>query len=647
MRMRCIVVMCVVLGLLPFANLPARGQEDSECFFCHGEPDLTKTLDDGRVVSLYIDKETYDAGIHEPNGCISCHADIVDIPHAEDLEPVDCGTCHLEPEEYAESVHGRDLINGGGDVTGCGDCHGKHGIRPGSDPLSSTYPLNLPETCGKCHHDADLAKRHMMPLIDPTMGYLKGVHSKAMREGGNLEAATCNDCHGTHRILPLQDPESPIYRANIPKTCGQCHADTLAEYDKSIHGQALAAGVQDAPTCIDCHGEHAIAPRDESDSPVSKAQISESTCPRCHNDTRIMSKFGIETMREASYMDSFHGMAGVAGSNVVASCTSCHGVHDILPPEDPNSSVNPANRVETCRKCHESANENFAVGKVHIMPTAPDQWVLGLVRVVYIWLIVLTLGGMALHNALFMIRRALRKYAHEKASRPDTYRRFNGVQILGHMVLATSFIVLVLSGFALRYPDAWWARLLFWGDMGLEVRGLVHRIAAVALIAVTAGNIIYVIVSRQARKDVVAFIITLRDVKDIFANLAYVVGLHHTPPRFDRYSYAEKLEYWGLWWGSFVMIVTGFCMWFPENFMQYFPKLALDVAALIHYYEAWLAAGTIIIWHWYHVAFDPSAYPMNWSWLTGHITEKEFREHHPLQWEREMGTPANPDPEDE
>jgi len=639
MRMRWLAVVLFALGTFSLAIAPA-AQEDDECMFCHGEPDLTKTLDDGTVVSLYIDAEVYAAGIHEPLGCIGCHADIEKLPHEPGLEKVDCGVCHTELDEYAESVHGKNLERGGGDVTGCSDCHGLHGIRPSDDPLSDTHPARLPQTCGKCHQDAALAKRHMMSIVDPTFGYLKGVHAKAIREKGNLDAATCNDCHGTHRILPSQDPESPIYRANIPETCGKCHADTTDEYAKSIHGKALAAGVKDSPTCIDCHGEHGIEPHDVDMSPVSKLRVSQSTCPRCHDDTRIMSKFGIETMRQASYMDSYHGMASVAGSNVVASCTSCHGVHNIMTAENPESTINSKNLVETCRQCHETANENFAVGKVHIMPTAPDQWALGLVRVIYIWLIVLTLGGMVLHNTLLMVRHAVIKFCQESRGGANTHKRFNIWQTMGHLVLTISFVTLVVSGFALRYPDAWWAKLMFWGDTGLEIRGLVHRIAGILLIAVTVVNGIYITCFRSGRKELRALTMTFQDIKDIFINLAYVVGLRRTPPRFDRYSYSEKLEYWGLWWGSIVMIVTGLCMWFAESFMQHLPKLALDIAALVHYYEAWLATGTIVIWHLYYMIFDPVTYPMNWSWITGYITEEDFRERHPVQWEREMGTPA-------
>jgi len=91
-----------------------------------------------------------------------------------------------------------------------------------------------------------------------------------------------------------------------------------------------------------------------------------------------------------------------------------------------------------------------------------------------------------------------------------------------------------------------------------------------------------------------------------------------------------------MWWGTALMIVTGFCMWFVNVFLQFLPKIALDVVALIHFYEAWLAVLTIILWHLYYMIFDPQTYPMNWSWITGHITEDDFKERHPLEYERDV-----------
>lgn len=609
-------------------------QSDDECMFCHGEPDLIKESVSGEVTSQYIDHAIFAESVHAENGCVSCHADIEELPHAANLAAADCGGCHDEVEEYVKSLHGVALKNGDRDAAICHDCHSKHDIRPVSDLLSPVHPRNLPETCGRCHSDSALVKRHMVSVQKPSDAYIKSVHGKAVTLKGLETAAVCNDCHGTHDMLPSQDPNSPVFWLNIPQTCGQCHAGVARTYADSIHGRALMAGIKDAPNCTDCHGEHDIESHLLASSSVSLQQISRSTCTRCHEDETVMKRYGIEVHRQASYMDSYHGVTSSAGAEIVANCTSCHGVHDILPPDDPQSSIHPDNLAETCGQCHEGANWNFAAGSVHMVPAAPGQWVLGLVRVVYLWAIGLIVGFMVVHNALLMGRHMVTKLRDELAG-PDTHERFGLGLRLGHLVLAVSFIVLAVSGFALRHPDAWWVRFAFVGDMGIEFRSTIHRVAGLVLLFITFANMAYMLFTRRGRVHLRAFLPLWKDAKDLVGNLVYAAGLKKSTPHFDRYSYKEKIEYWGLLWGSILMIVTGFSMWYPDEFMAYFPKIVLDVVALIHYFEAWLAMLTIVLWHLYFVVLDPEAYPMNWSWLTGQVTMRTFRHEHRLEFERE------------
>ena len=617
------------LAMLPCL---AQGQDDSECFLCHADPSQVKTLEDGSVLSLYVDEEVYAHSTHAENGCISCHADISELPHSADLAPVDCGTCHAEAEVYVNSLHAVAISNGDSDAASCSDCHGKHDIRPPSDPLGPTNKRNQPATCGKCHSNSVLTREHFIAMVKPSDSYMKSNHAKAIM-GGRMDAAACSDCHGAHDLLPAHDPKSPIYHYNIPGTCGKCHPDALADFKNSIHGHAFYAGVEDAPSCVDCHGEHDIEGPLTEGSSVSVQQISRETCSRCHDDEKIMTKFGIETMRQASYMDSYHGMASAAGSKIVANCSSCHGTHDILPQSDPESTIHPDKLPQTCAQCHKGAGKNFAIGSVHIMPTDPGQKALGIVRLAYLWIIALTLGGMIVHNTLIMGRHMILKFRHERRGK-GTFKRFSKGQTIGHLVLTISFVVLSVTGFALRYPESWWARLIFFDNNAFDLRSEIHRGAGLVLVAVTLVNALYIVLTKSGRQELWALTVKWKDVKDLFHNLAFIIGLRKDEPKFDRYGYSEKLEYWGLWWGSLLMAVTGFCMWFANDFLQRFPKIWLDIAALIHFYEAWLAVGTIVIWHFYYMIFDPEAYPMNWSWVTGNITEDDFRKRHPLEYER-------------
>ena len=140
--------------------------------------------------------------------------------------------------------------------------------------------------------------------------------------------------------------------------------------------------------------------------------------------------------------------------------TSCHTVHSILLHKDPEFSTCIANLPETCGQCHEGANTNFAVGAVHIVPTDPNQQALGIVRLIYLFLIVAIIGGMVAHNTLMMGRHALTKFRQELAGK-GTYRRFAPGMTYGHLVLTIAFIVLAVSGFALLFLQSFVELLLF------------------------------------------------------------------------------------------------------------------------------------------------------------------------------------------
>ncbi len=624
----------LLVAFLCVAATSATAFEVDECLICHGNPEATVEREDGAVRSLYVDQEVFSASVHGEASCDICHADIEELPHRPKLGQPDCGVCHVEAEEYQASLHGQRLQRGDEDIHGCSDCHGVHDIRHTGNPLSRTHPANLPETCGRCHSDPALAQRHMISVVNPSDSYLKSQHAQEIREG-NLDAAACNDCHGSHKLLPAIDPASRVYRRNIAGTCGECHPDALAEYEASIHGRAFKAGIKDAPTCNDCHGEHDIRSPEQAASRVSPRKVVTDTCTRCHDNEQIMTKYGIATARQASYMDSYHGLASAAGSDIVASCASCHGNHLILRHTNPESSVYPDNLPQTCGKCHENAGPNFARGAVHIMPTDPGQRALGIVRLIYLVLITGVIGFMVVHNTLSMGHRAMLKFRAELGGR-NTYRRFTTGMTVGHMVLTIAFIALALSGFALRYPETWWASLIFHGEEGLAARGIVHRAAALVLVFVAVWNAAFLLGTRAGRRELGYLMVRFKDVRDLFHNVFYNLGLAKKRPEYDRYNYMEKFEYWGMWWGSMLMIVTGFCMWFVNLFLQLFPKIALDVVALVHFYEAWLALLTIIVWHLYYMVFDPETYPMNWSWITGHITMDDFKERHPLEYAREM-----------
>ncbi len=323
-----------------------------------------------------------------------------------------CAGCHAERREDTKapfvdltvlenSVHGKMK---------CLDCHSdvrevKHAV--GEVP-HQRYPEKV--SCTKqCH-----VKGNTMgaPDFSPMEQYKDSVHGIAVR-AGMADVTGCTDCHGRHNIKAKDDPESNVYRANIPRTCAVCHEDMqvvvkhhihaekpFQEYEQSVHGKALYRDglIEFAAVCTDCHGVHDIQPagtpnirprrpetcgkchvgifnvykqsvhgvavleKHNPDAPVcadchGEHKISipaegkiPSICSQCHGEEGIMSKYEIPVDRTATYEQSYHGIASSYGSKTVANCASCHGYHDIRPPTDPKSSVYPANLVNTCGK---------------------------------------------------------------------------------------------------------------------------------------------------------------------------------------------------------------------------------------------------------------------------------------------------------
>jgi cytochrome b subunit of formate dehydrogenase len=142
-------------------------------------------------------------------------------------------------------------------------------------------------------------------------------------------------------------------------------------------------------------------------------------------------------------------------------------------------------------------------------------------------------------------------------------------------------------------------------------------------------HLVFVIVARRGRSFFKEMIPARDDFVHFFQRIMYNLGRRETTPRYKRFNYVEKAEYWALVWGTIVMVVTGILLWFDNWFVQFLPKGVLDVALVIHYWEAWLATLAIVIWHFYSTVFNPHVYPMNPSWLTGKMPEEMYQHEHP------------------
>jgi formate dehydrogenase gamma subunit len=236
---------------------------------------------------------------------------------------------------------------------------------------------------------------------------------------------------------------------------------------------------------------------------------------------------------------------------------------------------------------------------------------------------------MVLHWALDLVKQIRRLL-----SRKPQIRRMTLNEVWQHTFLMISFIVLVFSGFALRFAESWFSRFFFGWEGGFERRGDVHRFAAVAFIITVVWHAVYLITNKRGRKFLADMMPAWKDLGQLWQRVLYNLGKRPGPPRFGRFSYVEKAEYWALIWGSAIMVLTGVLLWFDNWFIQFLPKGVLDVALVIHYWEAWLATLAIFVWHLYSTVFDPKVYPMNPSWLTGRMPERMYRHEHPEHFEQ-------------
>ncbi len=347
---RCLQTAFVSLALVVALRAGAARAEaeatpsNEDCLGCHED---TVERSHGRALPPVA--APFASSVHGQAGiaCVDCHADLQgkELPHPEKLAKPVCSTCHEDAvQAYEQSVHaGSRRLSTGSEAAWCSDCHGVHDIRSSKDPASPTYHFNVAATCARCHADqAIIAKSHIKAGNVPAR-FMDSIHGRALTKSGLLVAPNCATCHGNHEIRRASDDKSRVYRANVPGTCGTCHAGILSVYQTSIHAEALREGNRRTAVCSDCHTAHDT----QVVTAAWKAALAQQ-CGTCHQ----------ESMR--TFRDTFHGKVSTLGFTRAATCADCHGAHGILPKRDPRSLVSDGHRVETCGKCHAAATVNFS-----------------------------------------------------------------------------------------------------------------------------------------------------------------------------------------------------------------------------------------------------------------------------------------------
>ena len=304
----------------------ATSQSKNVCIDCHSNLDAP----------LRVTDEEFAGNIHAQKGltCTSCHGgdsnsdELAMSPQAgfkgkigRQKIPELCGSCHSNAaymrqfnpslrtdqlSQYHTSIHGRRLAGGDVKVAVCTDCHGIHDIRPPADTRSSVHPLNVANTCKRCHADATYMKGYGIKT-DQFAGYSESVHHEAMVVRGDLSAPTCTTCHGDHGAAPPGV-------ATVQNVCSTCHLFQSQLFEESPHKAAFAT--LELPGCVTCHSSHRI--KHPSDAMLAGDRA---VCTDCH------------TQGDAGYVaaQNFHSailhlQASVTRSQVMLDRAAANGI---------------------------------------------------------------------------------------------------------------------------------------------------------------------------------------------------------------------------------------------------------------------------------------------------------------------------------
>ncbi|MFA5787759.1 MAG: hypothetical protein WDA71_12395 [Actinomycetota bacterium] len=474
----------------------------------------------------------------------------------------------------------------------------------------------LQEGCPTCHSNPAILRRGAELYVKPD----------ALAGSAHAQLG-CGACHLA--FSPQGHPAPGGKEAEAArKSCQGCHQDPATEWRSSVHGAAA-----DGPGCLACHGNHAVEPVRSGKGRLSLT----ATCAGCHRSAGRL-----------YYNMTYHGKSLSLGRADSAGCPDCHRGHGVFASTDPRSALSSANRLDTCRRCHSGAPPRFAEFRAHPNPLRPDRpIVLFLANSAYLLLIPLVFLFSAVHSILYVTRGARSGLYGHKGGGGGRVARFNLFHRISHAVVILTFTTLVVTGMPLKYRGAGWAISAMRAIGGPAVAGLVHRVAGAALVAVFLAQIAAALAllfghtgaeadeggafrrawRRLRHPD--SILPSGRDVADVRTMFRWFLGRGELP-RFGRFSYWEKFEYWSMIVGTAIIGVTGLVMWFPEVVTRVLPGVSINLSLVVHSNEALLAFGVIfIVFHLFNAHLRPGIYPVDPSIFTGYVPRGEAEEQRP------------------
>jgi cytochrome b subunit of formate dehydrogenase len=527
-------------------------------------------------------------------------------PARANVENAKCVQCHdeIDLKNYSASVHGSNA---------CTSCHYDVQDIDVHKGCGSQTQKKV-ETCHRCH--AVQGREHFA-----------SVHT--------MNDIACSDCHSKLHEQKKWDGN----KLSVNKTCVGCH-----DADEGVHGAAVAKGNKDAPSCADCHGLHLINPvvAKEGEHP---RDFHTRTCQKCHDNEEMMARNNVLTIATKSYDESYHGKVGTLGSQLAAGCSDCHTGHKIFPKDNPKSSISDTNVAHTCGSCHPKATYNF--GQFYAHADDHDRTHYPLLYYTFVIMTALLISVFAvfwLHTLLWWRRAYWKRYEkptsfefhHPHIDEPlRPYRRFDWFDKTLHVLMAVSFLGLVVTGAPLKFSQSPWAHALIDLLGGVHRAGYIHRVCAVITFVYFGACCAYVFWWLFLRKGAGSFFKRLFGPDSLFPNLRDVQDLkgmfrwffHKGPePTFERWTYWEKFDFLAVFWGMFAIGGSGLMLWLPEFFGSFLPGWVFNVAIIVHSDEALLASGFIFTVHFFNTHFRPGKFPMDTVIFRGWIPKLEMWE---------------------
>ncbi len=580
---------------------PVFARDPQNCLFCHKYKRLRAYDEKGELHNLYVDTHLFNQSIHRNVSCIGCHSDVEQIPHSK-TEKVDCAkVCHLDKWKAftGENFSHREVAE-------------------------------------------------------------------------NLQQSI-------HGVKPDDPPEI----AELKPDCKYCHLNDLYTLPEEVPSEKVLA------RCLNCHKEKGlqetfihISHRYKHKTSRSPLEIVE-LCASCHADEDFLNAVGFTGPKKEAvetYKETIHYRILQLGGNDTAECINCHAtqsIHDIRPPSDPQSSIHPDNRYKTCQAegCHPGAAANISAVDSHLSrhkDKGPEIKIVELIMegVMFCTLFMLfTLMGMEtygrLRNRDARFFRWLRVPQILKQRNPGDrnilgsipnlhryvnftpkgdYQRYSIHIVINHMLIGISFTVAVVTGLPLFFHNSELSYQVINLMGGIDVTRLIHRVNAIVFTLDCSYHLLVLLLGTIKKLLNGTFDIRRtqfplwKDLKDLYFDFRYFLGLEKTRPKMEKFMYKQKLHYLAMVWGCSVLTLSGCCLLFPEFMVNYlpFPKISFNILRLMHAEESVLAFLVITLWHLYNVHTAPGRFPIQWTFWNGKIARDHQIEEHFLEYERQV-----------